>query len=159
MTCCFQSFGDSLTGTIPSELGEWTAFTSFLYIYSNHLTGSIPSQFGRWSVFKDDFLVFSNSLSGSIPSELGAWSAMGNDFSIEHNGITGSIPSELARWTAMSSGFTIGYNQAIRAPHPRSRPRLCLGPRSPRFENQPSYWPTTAQQINLQSQVMVTWDT
>ena len=59
----------SLTGTIPSTLGNLSALVSLL-LYDNQLTGTIPSTLGNLSALK--YLGLSNNqLTGTIPSTLG----------------------------------------------------------------------------------------
>ena len=47
----FNSGSNSFSGSIPTELGEWTGLTAGFSLRSNSFSGSIPTQFGRWSDF------------------------------------------------------------------------------------------------------------
>ncbi|MBI4646201.1 MAG: hypothetical protein HY738_06280 [Bacteroidia bacterium] len=62
-------WGNNLTGTISSELGNLDSLER-IYLYNNLLTGSIPSELGNLS----NLLVLqlhNNQLTGPIPPELG----------------------------------------------------------------------------------------
>jgi Leucine-rich repeat (LRR) protein len=61
-------FDNSLTGSIPSEIGALTRLTA-LSLYSNSLTGFIPSEIGALTRLTALYL-YSNSLTGSIPESL-----------------------------------------------------------------------------------------
>ena len=60
---------NSLSGSIPSELGNLTELTT-LRLYNNSLTGSIPSELGNLTELTTLYLD-NNTLSGSIPTQLG----------------------------------------------------------------------------------------
>ncbi|KAK3281086.1 hypothetical protein CYMTET_11104, partial [Cymbomonas tetramitiformis] len=64
----------SLTGTLPSQLGQLTAVT-YLYLHYNSLTGTIPSQLGQLTAMTTLYLYY-NSLTGTIPSQLGQLTAL-----------------------------------------------------------------------------------
>ena len=44
-----QLYGNSLDGSLPSEVGSLTRMSSYFQLYSNALTGPIPTQFGALS--------------------------------------------------------------------------------------------------------------
>ncbi|MEN8219915.1 MAG: S8 family serine peptidase [Pseudomonadota bacterium] len=85
---------NQLTGSIPSELGNFTKLES-LGLSENQLTGSIPTELGKlinlW-----DLGLSNNELSGSIPSELGKLINL-RDLGLSNNQLTGSIPTELGK--------------------------------------------------------------
>ena len=82
MVQTFNINQNSFTGTVPTQLGEWTDMTAGLQLRQNRFTGKIPSQFGRWSNFIGTyeqangdtqttagygFRIGLNSFSGEIP--------------------------------------------------------------------------------------------
>ena len=83
---------NQLTGSIPSELGDLSTLTH-LYLSSNRLTGTIPVELGDLSTLTHLYLS-SNQLTGSIPAELGDLSSL-TDLYLGSNRLTGSIPDEL----------------------------------------------------------------
>ncbi len=85
-------FGNQLTGSIPTELGNLSNLED-LRLDDNQLTGSIPTELGNLSNLEDLWLN-SNQLTGSIPTELGNLSNL-EDLRLDDNQLTGSIPMEL----------------------------------------------------------------
>ena len=83
---------NQLTGSIPSELGDLTNLTS-LALWGNELTGSIPSDLGDLTNLTGLLLGW-NELTGSIPSDLGDLAKL-TTLSLTTNDLTGVIPSEL----------------------------------------------------------------
>ncbi|KAK3278612.1 hypothetical protein CYMTET_13452 [Cymbomonas tetramitiformis] len=62
-------YSNSLTGTVPTELGEPT-WMHYLYLYSNSLTGTVPTELGELT-WMSQLHLYSNSLTGTVPTELG----------------------------------------------------------------------------------------
>ena len=85
-------YDNSLTGSIPAELGNLTNLTT-LYLYRNSLSGSIPAELGNltnlWFLHLNN-----NSLSGGIPAELGNLTNLTTLY-LDNNSLSGSIPTEL----------------------------------------------------------------
>ena len=81
---------NSLTGTIPTELGNLTSLT-FLDLSRNSLTGSIPSELGDLKSLTILDLGL-NSLSGTIPTKFGNLSNL-TYLSLSYNSLSGAIPS------------------------------------------------------------------
>jgi len=92
--------GNSLSGRIPSELGNLTNLTG-LYLHDNSLSGSIPSELGNLTNLRDLFL-YNNSLSGNIPPELGNLSMLLR-LPLGRNSLSGNIPSELGNLTNLTN--------------------------------------------------------
>ncbi len=99
-------YNNSLTGTIPSELGNLTNLTS-LHLGSNSLTGSIPKEFGKLTKLTSIYL-FSNSLIGNIPAELANLAGLSTLY-LRNNELSGSIPSELSNLTNLTR-LNLSYN-------------------------------------------------
>ena len=87
---------DSLSGTLPEELGNLTALT-YLDLSINQLTGSIPSTLGNLSNLSQLYL-HRNQLSGAIPATLGALENLA-ELLLFRNQLTGSLPPELGQLT------------------------------------------------------------
>ena len=83
---------NSLTGRIPSELGNLTNLIR-LYLDNNSLSGSIPPELGSLINLTNLYLN-DNSLTGRIPSELGNLTNL-KDWSLRSNRLSGSIPPEV----------------------------------------------------------------
>jgi Leucine-rich repeat (LRR) protein len=86
-------FGNQLTGSIPSELGNLTNLER-LSLFGNQLTGSIPSELGNLSHL-ESLSLDNNQLTGSIPNELGNLNNL-QVLILSNNRLTGSIPTELS---------------------------------------------------------------
>ncbi len=93
---------NSLTGSIPPELGNLTNLT-FFSLANNSLSGSIPAELGNLTNLTILYLN-NNSLTGSIPAELGNLTNL-TDFYLNFNSLTGNIPSELGNLTNLTSLF------------------------------------------------------
>ena len=98
-------YDKSLTGTIPSELGNLSNLT-YLYLAYNSLSGTIPAELGNLSNLAYLLLGY-NSLSGTIPAELGNLSNLTYLF-LAGNSLSGSIPSELGNLTKLTTFSTSG---------------------------------------------------
>ncbi|CAB9506666.1 LRR receptor-like serine threonine-protein kinase [Seminavis robusta] len=99
--------GNSLGGTIPSELGRFVDAQS-LWLESNQLSGRIPSELGLVQSLQDLYFS-SNELSGEIPSELGLLTRL-RVLDLESNQLSGKIPSEIGLLTSLRSLY-LGSNQ------------------------------------------------
>ncbi|XP_007042189.2 PREDICTED: probable LRR receptor-like serine/threonine-protein kinase At2g16250 [Theobroma cacao] len=81
-----------LTGQIPSTLGQLLSL-SVLHLSKNLLTGSIPSSFG--SLMNLTSLdISSNNLTGLIPPAIGALSKL-QSLNLSNNSLTSAIPAQL----------------------------------------------------------------
>ncbi len=101
---------NSLTGTIPAELGDLDSL-KWLHLHTNSLSGSIPAELGDltnlWNLD-----LRGNSLSGTIPAELGDLAKL-KYLSLDRNSLTGSIPAELGdltklKYLSLSGNFLSG---------------------------------------------------
>ncbi|KAK3241448.1 hypothetical protein CYMTET_48799 [Cymbomonas tetramitiformis] len=89
---------NSLTGTVPTELGELTS-THYQYLYSNSLTGTVPTELGELT--STHYLWLNdNSLTGTVPTELGELTSL-DDLYLFYNSLTGTVPTELGELTSM----------------------------------------------------------
>jgi len=65
--------GNTLSGTIPSEIGTYLPNSVSLRLSDNRLIGSIPSEQEQLTDLRV-FTLHTNSLTGSIPTEIGSLS-------------------------------------------------------------------------------------
>ena len=98
---------NSLTGTIPADLGDLSALTE-LELDSNSLTGTIPADLGDLSALTELELA-DNQLTGTIPAELGDLNAL-RDLDLSMNQLTGRIPTALGNLRALT-GLDLSMNQ------------------------------------------------
>ena len=86
---------NSLTGTIPSELGLLSSKLTFLSLAFNSLSGKLPSELGMLSE-AIELSFWSNELTGTIPIELfNSNFAHLLNLDVSQNKFHGSIPSEV----------------------------------------------------------------
>ncbi|KAK3278103.1 hypothetical protein CYMTET_13942, partial [Cymbomonas tetramitiformis] len=100
---------NSLTGTVPTELGELTAM-QHMYLNSNSLTGTVPTELGELTAMQNMNL-YLNSLTGTVPTELGELTAMQN-MRLNSNSLAGTVPTELGELTAMQN-MDVSYNNGL----------------------------------------------
>ena len=83
---------DSLTGTLPPELGRLDGL-EYLWLGYNQLTGEIPAALGGLASLKS--LLFNrNRLTGAVPRELGGLSRL-ESLWLNENQLSGEIPASL----------------------------------------------------------------
>ena len=93
-------FNDDLTGSIPADLGDLTNL-QYLRLSSNKLTGSIPTELGNLTKLTSLSLSI-NNLSGSIPAELGRLTSL-TTLSLHTNDLSASIPAALGDLTSLTT--------------------------------------------------------
>ena len=104
LTQLFLSY-NQLSGSIPTELGNLSNLTG-LSLRGNQLSGSIPTELGNLDNL--EWLVLdSNQLSGSIPTELGNLSNL-THLILEYNQLSGSIPTELGNLNNLTKLYLRG---------------------------------------------------
>ena len=91
--------GNSLSGGLPTEIGEIQTLLNFM-APRNQLGGTLPTQLGamnqRFGVTQLlEIDLRANRISGTIPSELGLHSRL-RKFDVRENALSGSVPSQLA---------------------------------------------------------------
>jgi hypothetical protein len=85
-----QTVTDSLSATIPTELGQLSGLVS-LGISSNNLIGTIPSELDRIAGLVELGLV-NNNLTGAIPASLGQLPKL-TTLQLRGNQLVGSVPA------------------------------------------------------------------
>ena len=96
-----------LSGSIPTELGNLTNLRVLSLGY-NQLSGSIPTELGNLTNLEYLNLI-DNQLSGSIPTELGNLTNLGY-LNLRDNQLSGRIPTELGNLTNLEY-LHLGINQ------------------------------------------------
>ena len=99
--------GESLTGTIPAEIGALDGLT-YLDLRDNQICGHLPSEIGRLTSLTH-FILYKNRLEGPLPAELGALTALAYLW-LSNNEFTGKIPSTLANLTNVENLTLSGNN-------------------------------------------------
>ena len=104
--------GNSLTGTVPSELGLMTGF-EYLFCMgeTNSLSGSIPSQLGNLVELTTAFYLNQMSLTSTIPTELGKFTKLRTYMGLFGNSLSSSIPTQLGLMSEMASHFYLMSNK------------------------------------------------
>jgi len=126
--CEYLDISWNLGGTIPTEIGLFTALTSLdldsgfgsipteignlvllaeLYIEYTQVTSSIPTEIGNL-VLLTELEIEENYLTGTMPTELGMLTSL-TELSIDNNFITGTIPTELGNLDALTD-LEVEYN-------------------------------------------------
>ncbi|XP_023888007.2 MDIS1-interacting receptor like kinase 2-like [Quercus suber] len=87
-----QLLNNSLTGPIPTTIGNLTKLTS-LDLSQNELSGSIPASIGQLAALSI-LLLNDNKLSGSIPTTIGNVTKL-TSLTLHLNELSGSIPTTI----------------------------------------------------------------
>jgi Leucine-rich repeat (LRR) protein len=87
-----NQIGNNLTGTIPSEIGNFSHLTQ-LRLSFNHLSGTIPTSIGNLSNLLSLNLDW-NKLTGEIPKEIGQLTMI-QSIGLGNDSLSGKIPDEL----------------------------------------------------------------
>ncbi|PIA43744.1 hypothetical protein AQUCO_01800059v1, partial [Aquilegia coerulea] len=84
---------NNLIGTIPIQVISLSSLTTGLHLYQNSLTGSLPSEVGNLTKLLS-LSIFDNKLSGHIPESLGKCLNL-NELLMGNNFFEGEIPKSL----------------------------------------------------------------
>ncbi|KAH7532729.1 hypothetical protein FEM48_Zijuj04G0053200 [Ziziphus jujuba var. spinosa] len=91
---------NSLSGSVPSEIGENCGKLEHLDLSGNYLVHGIPRSLGNCGELRA-LLLYSNMLEESIPAELGRLQKL-EVFDVSRNSLSGSIPSQLGNCSQLS---------------------------------------------------------
>ncbi|KAG8058544.1 hypothetical protein GUJ93_ZPchr0002g25551 [Zizania palustris] len=87
--------GNSISGTIPKELGRMPWLKS-INLEGNQLEGPIPPELGN-IISLERFFISANNITGELPSTFSRLTNM-TDFRIDGTNISGRIPSFIKNW-------------------------------------------------------------
>lgn len=84
----FDMSQNSLTGTLPGELGDaWAHSLEAFAVSSNYFTGELPSSFAKCRKMMD-FRVNNNNITGNLQDEFGnGWGGSLASFAVSNNTI------------------------------------------------------------------------
>ena len=94
---------------MPTELGQLSALTSNMDLYSNKFSGRLPTEIGRLRNFTVQLSIDDNSLTGAIPTQLGRLTALTRIHGWK-NSFSGSIPTQIGSMTAMTRLYLYSNN-------------------------------------------------
>lgn len=97
--------GNNLTGTLPSEIGNFPELT-WLGLWGNQISGEVPPEIGNLTSLTGLDLS-PNTFSGTIPEEIGNLVNL-QILWLNHNGLTGSIPSSFENLINLRELYLIG---------------------------------------------------
>ncbi|KAK3272841.1 hypothetical protein CYMTET_18873 [Cymbomonas tetramitiformis] len=99
--------GNSLTRNLPTELGQLTQL-QHAFLYTNQISGLTPTELGQLTDIRS-FFVSINSLSGQLPTELGQLTRI-EDFGFHVNQFEGTLPTELGKMTSITHNWMVNEN-------------------------------------------------
>ena len=111
-------YGNELTGTIPTDLGDLSNLTALnlgnnnltnlttLSLWRNGLTGSIPGELGGMTSLQHLYLS-DNELTGTIPAALAGMTSLQHLY-LNDNELTGSIPASLGDLSNLTRLYLYG---------------------------------------------------
>lgn len=93
------SFNNSLTGSIPVDIGRFVSGLEDLRLHQNEMTGSVPESLGELDrLVRLDLR--SNNLTGILPESLGDLSSL-RDMRVQFNSLEGAVPPSMCLLEAM----------------------------------------------------------
>lgn len=97
--------GNNLTGTIPSDIGNFPELT-YLGLWGNEITGNVPPEIGNLLSLRELDLS-PNAFTGSIPAEIGNLVNL-ETLWLNQNGLTGTIPQSFQNLINLKNLHLIG---------------------------------------------------
>ena len=102
---------NSLSGSMPTELGMLTSLYTGYTFCNNSLNGTLPTQLGKMSLIRSGIGALSNYLTGPLPTELGKLSALELEFNFNTNSINGSFPTQIGALSNFDLRFFMHSNR------------------------------------------------
>jgi hypothetical protein len=108
---------NKLTGTLPTELGNFAMLQKLFAVNRNSFTGAIPSQLGSIVLLQEGLMLSDNRFS-SIPTQLGELAEMEKGFSMYGNAeLCNDLPTQVAALsTAVDDAWQVVTDTAIGTP-------------------------------------------
>ena len=97
MSSTFSLSSNSISSSIPTQLGLMSEMASFFMLKSNSISSSIPTQLGQLDHMSSGFWLNSNSLSSAIPTQLGGLVQMTSRVWLNSNSLWSAIPTQVLR--------------------------------------------------------------
>jgi hypothetical protein len=89
------------TGTIPSQIGQWTRLVTF-DVSNNALSGTLPTELGKWSNLVTFNVTRNVGLQGPLPTEIGQWTSLETFDVHECYDLNGTFPTEIGQWASLN---------------------------------------------------------
>ncbi|CUG86119.1 GP46-like surface antigen, putative, partial [Bodo saltans] len=102
----FRVHNNLLSGSLPPAYSKWTSLLYF-DVYFNELSGSFPDSYSNWSLLST-FYCYDNLFTGTLPASYRLWMQL-LSFNVAANQLSGTLPPELASWVRLTS-FEISTN-------------------------------------------------
>ena len=102
--------GDSLSGTLPTQLGLLSRLSFRLDLAHNSLSGTLPTQLGLLSQLSHGVSLQGNFLSGTLPTELGLLNQLIYSLEMYDNSLSGTLPSQLGLLSRLSNHIDLSSN-------------------------------------------------
>jgi len=106
----FSIFNNKISGTLPSEIGDWRLMVSGRTPFVSGTCTASASILTMFYCHKLQFVVTGNDLSGSLPSSIGNWNRL-EIFSIHGNRFTSTLPDTISSWTSITN-FDVGLRDS-----------------------------------------------
>ena len=90
-----HAHANSLSGTLPAELGAGLPALQFLLLHENGLSGTLPTTIGMLEAL-ENFRAHDNEFAGTLPTELGDMLKLAS-LRLNDNKLKGDVPSEIGK--------------------------------------------------------------
>lgn len=113
LNCDAVAAANKLSGTVPTILSQMD-MVRFEINYAN-ITGSLPTEYGNWKNLELIHFINDTSLAGTLPPSYGNFPKI-TMIRIMQNGLTGTIPSTFENYAIMNVGMNLNTNYFTCAP-------------------------------------------
>lgn len=113
LNCDAVATANKLTGTMPTILSKMDMVR--FEVNSANITGSLPTEYGNWKNLELIHFINDTSLAGTLPSSYGNFPKI-TMIRIMQNALTGSIPATFENYATMNVGMNLNTNYFTCAP-------------------------------------------